>query len=192
MHKLHTLRTGDISCLCAVYISTFCIGLVQIFRCAARDVLPLRSDRSQSHPTLAKVSRRGWRSSAMAESVGRQVSHASLEHQLRSVRSAIRALREAAETARGIRARCSSWDAPRGTRRTRPNCERRSPTWAQIRTRGRPSTPQVARTRAVELHDRAAAWKQLECKSPSQVTPKRGSISRETAGLLRNPARNRA
>src|SRR3954464_10150304 len=100
MHRLHTLRNGDINCLCAFYISTFCIGLVQIFRCAARDVLPLRSDRPQSHPTLAKVSRRGWRSSAMAESVGRQVSHASLEHELRSVRSAIRALREAAEIAR--------------------------------------------------------------------------------------------
>jgi len=36
----------------------------------------------------------------MAERAGRQVSHASLEHELRSVRSAIRALREAAETAR--------------------------------------------------------------------------------------------
>jgi len=190
MHKLHTLRNGDINCLCAFYTSTFCIGLVQIFRCAARDVLPLRSDRPQSHPTLAKVSRRGWRSSAMAERAGRQVSHASLEHELRSVRSAIRALREAAEPP-GIRARCSSWDTPRGTRRTRPNCERRSPTRTQIRTRGRPSTPQVARTRAVELRDRAAAWKQLECKSPSQVT-QGGSISRETAGLLRNPARDRA
>jgi len=100
MHKLHTLRNGDINCLCAFYTSKFCIELVQIFRCAARDVLPLRSDRPQSHPTLAKVSRRGWRSSAMAERAGRQVSHASLEHELRSVRSATRALREAAETTR--------------------------------------------------------------------------------------------
>jgi len=32
----------------------------------------------------------------------------------------------------------------------------------------------------------------LDCKSPSQVRPERGCISRETADLLRNPARNGA
>src|SRR3954463_12829160 len=100
MHKLHTLRLGGVNCPCAFYISTFCVGSVQIVCFAARDVLPLRPDRPQSHPTLVKFSRRGWRSSAMAESVDRQVSHASLEHELRSVRSAPRALREAAETTR--------------------------------------------------------------------------------------------
>src|SRR3954469_22167779 len=46
-----------------------------------------------------KVSRRGRRPSAMAGSVDKQVRRESLERELRTVRSAIRTFREAAETA---------------------------------------------------------------------------------------------
>jgi len=51
----------------------------------------------------------------------------------------------------------------------------------------------VRRDRALKLSlaERSQS-KPLEDKSPSQVWPERGCISRETADLLRNPAQNRA
>src|SRR3954464_13237349 len=60
---------------------------------------PVRPGRTQSHPISSKFSCRGRRPSAMDGSVDRQVRRESLEHELRNVRSVIRTLCEAAETA---------------------------------------------------------------------------------------------
>src|SRR3954468_20666049 len=87
------------SCHRLACISMLALRPGEIFCCATHNNTPLRPDGTRSHPTSVKVSRRGWRPSAMAGSVDGQGRRESREGELRIVRSAIRALREAAETA---------------------------------------------------------------------------------------------
>ena len=119
----------------------------------------------------------------MVRSVDKQVRRESLERELRTVRSAIRTFREAAETAQD---QSVMFQLERAEEKEVQLLEA-PPTWT--RTRARTGRPRPHAEAGVDLREPrgtgAAARAQLECKSPSQVMPERGCISRETAGLLR-------